>query len=108
MLLLVAEEVTTGNNVILPRMQNEIKSDLGSYWGDGLAGTLMDAEDKVVNILKNYSEMNASFSTQQFGFMKGLKLFGDAGYHATVKELEENLVDGCLAAMPARMAFETF
>lgn len=31
-------------------------------------------------------------STQQFGFMKGLRLFGDAGYHVTVKELEENLV----------------
>lgn len=88
------EEITTDNNVTLPRMQNEIKSDLGSCWGDGLAGALMDAEDKAANMLKNYSEMNASIPTQQFGFMKGLKLFGDARYHATVKELQENLI-GC-------------
>ena len=58
------EGAIADNDTGLPRMQNELKSDLGSYWGDGLAGALMDAEDKATNMLKNYSKMKASLSTQ--------------------------------------------
>ena len=77
----------------IPRMQQEIKSELdGGYWEDGIAGALLEAEDKAAKLLKSYSEMNASLATPQYGFVKGLKIFGNAGYDAAQKELEENLI----------------
>ena len=46
---------------------------------------------------KEYFETEASKSTPQYGFSKGLKLFGDEGYQATKNELEVNLLGrGCI------------
>ena len=75
-----------------PGMQGEIESDLDNYWGDNIAGEMLESEDKAAKMLSEYSGMSASLATPQYGFKKGLKLFGNAGYDAMVKELKENLV----------------
>ena len=43
-------------------------------------------------MMKEYFEIEASKSTPQYGFRKGLKLFGDKGYQAAKDELEANLL----------------
>ncbi len=79
----------------VPRMAQELESNLnGGYWDDGIAGALVEAEDTAAKLLKDYLQMNASFVTPQYGSEKGLKIFGNAGYDATEKELRENLI-GC-------------
>ena len=46
---------------------------------------------------KEYFEIEASKSTPQYGFRKGLKLFDDEGYQAAKKELKVNLLGrGCI------------
>ena len=46
---------------------------------------------------KEYFEIEASKSTPQYGFRKGLKLFCDEGYQATKKKLKVNLLGrGCI------------
>ena len=48
-------------------------------------------------MMKEYFEIEASKSTSQYGFRKGLKLFGDEGYQAAKDELETNLLGrGCI------------
>ena len=57
----------------------------------------MIAEQSGVRMMKEYFEIEASKSTPQYGFRKGLKLFGDKGDQATKKELETNLLGrGCI------------
>ena len=47
--------------------------------------------------MKEYFEIEASKSTPQYGFRKGLKLFGDEGYQADKNKLEVNLLGrGCI------------
>ena len=42
-------------------------------------------------------ELEASKSTPMYGLRKGLQIFGDSGYQATVKELQDNLIGrGCI------------
>ena len=44
-----------------------------------------------------------SLSTPQYGFQKGLKVFKEAGYDATLKELDKNLIgDNVLEMLPAK------
>ena len=47
-------------------------------------------------MMKKYFEIEASKSTPQYGFRKGLKLFGDKGYQAAKDELESNLLEKVL------------
>jgi hypothetical protein len=65
----------------------ELESDLGPYWA--LAHT---AYACVLNTIASYSNIEASKSTPQYGFNRGLKEFGDLAYQATVKELDDNLL----------------
>ena len=44
---------------------------------------MMVAEQVSVRMMKEYSKIEASKATPQYGFRKGLKLFGDKGYQAT-------------------------
>jgi len=46
----------------------------------------------VLNTITSYSNIEASKSTPQYGFNRGLKEFGELGYQATVKELDDNLL----------------
>jgi hypothetical protein len=55
----------------------ELESDLGPYWA--LAHT---AHACVLNTIASYSNIEASKSTPQYGFNRGLKEFGDLSYQA--------------------------
>ena len=58
---------------------------------------MVAAEQARVRMMKEYFEIEASKSTPQYGFRKGLKLFGDKGYQAAKDELETNLLGrGCI------------
>jgi hypothetical protein len=65
----------------------ELESELGPYWS--LAHS---AQAYVLNTIATYSNIEASKSTPQYGFNRGLKEFGTLGYEATVKELDDNLL----------------
>ena len=61
------------------------------------------AEQTGVRMMKEYFEIEASKSTPQYGFRKGLKLFGDKGYQATKDKLETNLLGrGCIDMLPRK------
>jgi hypothetical protein len=65
----------------------ELNSDLGPYW------TLAQSTcSYVLNTITSYSNIEASKSTPQYGFNRGLKEFGMPGYVATIKELDDNLL----------------
>jgi hypothetical protein len=70
-----------------PNIPNELKSDLGSYWVLAQSSYAL-----VLNTISSYSNIEASKSTPQYGFNRGLKEFGALGYEATVKELDDNLL----------------
>ena len=50
------------------------------------------AEQVGVRMVKEYFEIEASKATPQYGFRKGLKLFGDKDYQAGKNELKVNLL----------------
>ena len=50
------------------------------------------AKQAGVRMIKEYFEIEASKSTPQYGFRKGLKLFGDKEYQAAKDKLEKNLL----------------
>ena len=43
-------------------------------------------------MLNDYFQMEASKATPQYGFRKGLQIFGDKGYIVVVSELKDNLL----------------
>jgi hypothetical protein len=45
-----------------------------------------------LSVIKRYGNLEATLSTPQYAFKKGLTIFGGLGYGATVKELDENLI----------------
>jgi hypothetical protein len=45
-----------------------------------------------MSVISGYGNLEATLSTPQYGFQKGLKLFGEGGYKATIKELDANLI----------------
>ena len=50
-----------------------------------------------IQMMKEYFEIEPSKSTKQYGFRKGLKLFGDERYQAAKEELKANLLRrGCI------------
>ena len=77
-------DIEDANEESIPK---ELDSDLGPYW------TLAQSNEAyVLNTIATYSNIEASKSTPQYGFNKGLKEFGALGYEATVKELDDNLL----------------
>ena len=88
-----SEEDNPSDKPKIHRIQKAVASNLGSYWGDGITGAIMEAKDSVAKLLKNDSQMSVWLGTPQYYFMKGMKIFRDAGYDATVKKLEENLIN---------------
>jgi hypothetical protein len=78
------DDIVVDNELATPR---ELESDLGPYW------TLTNSSKAyVLNTITSYSNIEASKSTPQYGFNRGLKEFGELGYQATVKELDDNLL----------------
>ena len=51
-------------------------------------------EQAGVRMMKVYFKIEASKSTPQYGFRKGLKLFSNKGYRTAKDELEANLLGG--------------
>jgi hypothetical protein len=45
-----------------------------------------------MSVISGYENLEATLSTPQYGFQKGLKVFGEGGYKATIKELDANLI----------------
>ena len=70
----------------------------GPYWmqlGSHIYPTLsamIVAEQAGIRMMKEHFETEASKSTQQYGFRKGLRLFGDERYQASKNKLEANLL----------------
>ena len=60
----------------------ELESDLGPYWNNAVVGS----------VIQNYGNLEATLSTPQYGFQKGLKEFKETGYQVTVNELNKNLI----------------
>jgi hypothetical protein len=80
-------DTTDDNTNTDPSIPHELESDLGPYW------TLAHScHAYVLNTITSYSNIEASKSTPQYGFNRGLKEFGELGYEATVKELDDNLL----------------
>jgi hypothetical protein len=65
----------------------ELDSELGPYWTLAQSTQLY-----VLSTITLYSNIEASKSTPQYGFNRGLKEFSTMGYEATVKELDDNLL----------------
>ena len=83
------------------RLMYEVQSKLnGPYWNEQIVGAMMttnSGETNQAKAMEEYFSMNASKSTPQYGFRKGLELFGEEGHAAAVKELRDNLLGrGCL------------
>ena len=81
----------------------------GDYWNQNasyicpIVGAMVVAEQAGVRTMKGYFETETSKSTQQYGFRKGLKLFGNEGYQAAKDELETNLLGrGCIDMLPRK------
>ena len=53
---------------------------------------MMFAEDAGKRMMQEYFELEASQATPMYNFRKGLAIFGNEGYQATIKELETNLI----------------
>jgi hypothetical protein len=65
----------------------ELESNLGPYWAFAQSSYAY-----VLNTITSYRNIEASKSTPQYGFNRGLKEFGTLGYEATIKELDDNLL----------------
>ena len=62
-----------------------------------ILGAIEVAKQVGVRMMEEYFEIEASKSTPQYGFRKGLKLFGDKGYQAAKDKLKNNLLErGCI------------
>jgi hypothetical protein len=66
---------------------DELKSDLGPYWM-----LTQSSYEYMLNTISSYNNVEVSKWTPQYGFNRGLKEFGQLGYEATVKELDDNLL----------------
>ena len=66
-----------------PSVPRELESDLGSYWA-----LAQSSHAYVLNTIASYNNIEASKSTPQYGFNRGLKEFKDLRYKATVEELD--------------------
>ena len=44
------------------------------------------------SVIKDYGNLEATLSTPQYGFQKGMKVFKELGYKVTVKKLDKNLI----------------
>ena len=69
---------------------------MGSYICP-MVSVLGVVEQAGIQMMKKYFEIEVSKSTPQYGFRKGLKLFGDEGYQAAKNKLKVNLLGrGCI------------
>ena len=82
-----------------PSAKNDTGLD-GTHWGAShtspMLSVMVVAEQAGVRMMVEYFAIEASKSTPQYGFRKGLILFNE-GYQATKNKLEVNLLGrGCI------------
>jgi hypothetical protein len=63
-------------------------SNPDGYWG--INAHLMC--EYVLNTIVSFTNFKASKSTPQYGFNRGMKEFGELGFEATMKDLDDNLI----------------
>jgi hypothetical protein len=70
------------------------------YWGANAHSTC----SYVLNTIASFTNFEASKSTPQYGFNRGMKEFGELGLEAAMKELDDNLIGmvGKVRVDPAR------
>ena len=76
----------------------------GPHWGGGMVGSVIH-EHCIGSVIREYNNLEAVSvsSTPQYSFQKGMKVFKDEGYKATVKELGKNLIGkNVIDMLPAR------
>ena len=91
----------------MPRMPRGLNSDFdGPSWniaGAHMTSAMVVVEQAGVRMMKEYFEIEASKATPQYGFRKGLKLFGNEGYQAAKHELKANLLgQGCINVLSSK------
>ena len=93
-----------GNNSV-PVAVRQLQGDLdGPHWNGGMVGSVIH-EHCIGSVIREYNNLEAVSvsSTPQYSFQKGMKVFKDEGYKATVKELGKNLVGkNVIDMLPAR------
>ena len=79
-------------------LTRNLQSDLdGIAWESSYSHMVLAmviAEQVGVRMMKEYFKIEASKATSQYGFRKGLNLFGKKGYQAAKYELKVNLLRG--------------
>ena len=81
------------------REAKNLESNLGNYWNND---TTEEEYKFVINTMTEYGNLEATLSTPQYGFNKGMKVFGKGGYGAAIKELDENLIGRNVVRMLTR------
>ena len=86
-----------------PPAVRKLDSDLdGNHWSDSMVGLVIH-EHCIRSVIKEYTNLEATLSTPQYGFQKGMKVFQEQGYKATVKDLDKNLIGrNVINMLPAR------
>ena len=65
----------------------------GPFWANGTIGSKTELYMlSVITTYNNIDGLHGLRSTPQYGFNRGMKEFGQAGYDATVSELSDNLI----------------
>jgi hypothetical protein len=62
--------------------------NLDGYWGINAHS----ACEYVLNTIASFTNFEPSKSTPQYGFNRGMKEFGELGFKATMKELDDNMM----------------
>ena len=75
---------------------------MGEYWQDSMVGSVIH-EHCTGSVIKEYTNLEATLSTPQYGFQKGMKVFKESRHKAAVKELDKNLIGwNVIDMLPAR------
>ena len=81
------------SDIPVPAAVRKLQGDLGGYWNQEKIGSVLH-EHCIGSVIREYNNLEsvAVSATTQYGFQKGMKLFKDEGYKATIKELGKNLI----------------
>ena len=77
----------------VPAAVRKLQDNLGEYWDRDVIGSMIH-EHCIGSVIREYNNLESVSvsATPQYGFEKGMKLFKDEGYKATIKELGKNLI----------------
>ena len=79
------------------RIRYKISSNLGKHWDQFNRTVTAPTTEMVMSMITDYIYLSASSSNPQFGFKKGLEIFEEDGYKATLSKLQDNLIGrGCV------------